>query len=139
MSVTAQFGCQSTWWAEKDSFEYIKWLLSYLNFFIQAEALNNVFPLLAKCPNPLIQEYAQVTHHFHLIQQISFFDNSKHQNINGKIWEVPPSVQGSIQSPAEGPQMPTSIFYRQRKRVTPDALKILSPVTAKLSETPSLN
>lgn len=28
--------------------------------------------------------------------------------------------------PAGGPQVLTSIFYRQRKRVTPDALKILS-------------
>lgn len=102
------------------------WLLK---MFIQTEALSHAFPLPAKCPSLQSQEYVQVTHLFHLIKQTFFFHNSKHQNINGKIEDAPPSVQGSTQPPAEGPQVPALIFYRQRKGVMPDALKTLSPVT----------
>lgn len=69
VSVTAQFCCQSTWWAEKNSLSILNACLIII--FIQTEVLNYAFPLLAKCPNPWIQNYAQVTHHFHLIQQTS--------------------------------------------------------------------
>lgn len=51
VSVTAQFCCQSTWWAEKNSLSILNACLIII--FIQAEALNHAFPLLAKCPNPM--------------------------------------------------------------------------------------